>query len=107
MTNKIILPMELINQNRPVHPISKLIKEYINMYNITNKIITVPRIGVLSYEPWRVNFYDYVIELRFWQVNEVFNKKNYYFHMHPSFDHKFNCFIIRMNAYNTEMNTIV
>ena len=107
--SKIILPYDIIGYinsflPRHVHPISKFIKEYVNMQNITNKIITVPWHGVLPNEPWRDNFYNYIITLRYWQVNEVFNKRNWYFHMHPSFNHKFNCFIIRMNAYNTEMN---
>jgi hypothetical protein len=111
MTNKIILPYELIGYinsflPRPVHPISKLIKEYINMHNITNKFITVERRhGLPPNESWKFSFYDYMIELRFCRVNEVFNKRNYYFYMHPSFDYEFNCLLIRRNAYRIEMNT--
>jgi hypothetical protein len=37
------------------------------------------------------------------KVNEVFNKRNYYFHIHPSFDYEFKYLLRRMNAHNTEM----
>jgi hypothetical protein len=105
----VILPYDVINYiNKflpmPIHPISRLIKEYITMHNITNKIITVPHYGILPDEPWRLSFYYYMVELRFWQVNEVFNKKDYYFHMRPSFGCHFECLLNKLNVYSTEMN---
>jgi hypothetical protein len=87
MTNKIISPYDVIGYinsflPRPIHPISILIKQYINMHNNTINI-TDPLQSFTNKIPWRDSFSFYIKQLR--HMNIMFNRRKNYFHTYPSF----------------------